>query len=351
MRYFKIVAFSILVLIVSSVFAGSVFAQITFQITRPPLKYHVFLAADLGLGTTNKGNKDFRINFGAGPTGTQQITVLVEDVLTGTQIVGGSTDPQPYTDIQGSYFIGELDEEFGGDFEIFETGSSIYNTVLATGRVPRGQYRITVGLIPDGAINTLNIDVAPPYLQPLYPVDMQTNKASLDFRWVTNIGDMELRFFTDPSGNKEVLKGSRAPFVFIPGGGDPFSQQAFRVNGSEVSPVLVDKTKYYWRVDGKIKTSHGDEEVEGVLTAFQYFVVKEDVAYIGLNDADKQKILNLLITMLQQVVGDERAAKSLTPLEVDRIVKDNSPVTTDELISILTQIISGEVTITSIQMQ
>ena len=351
MRYFKIIAFSILVLIVSMFFAGSIFGQIT--ISPPgPLTYHVFLAADLGLGTTNKGNKDFRITFNPGPTGQQQIEVLVSDIISGDLLVEGATDPQDYaTEIQGTYFIGDLDENFGGDFDVLDTGDARYQTVLATGRLPRGQYRITFRLDPHGASTFIDINVAPPYVEPLSPVDMQTEKAGLDFRWVSNINDQQLRFFRDPAGNREVLAGSRAPFTHIAGSGDPFIKKSYRVDGAAIAPVLQNEDIYYWRIDGYIKTSHGDELREGVITAFQYFDQKSALEYIGLDDADKQKIKDLLIQLLQQIVEDDRAAKSLNPLEVDRITKDNSPVTTDELISILTKILSGEVSATSIQLQ
>ena len=352
MRYFKIIAFSILVLIVSSVFAGNIFAQFITINPSGPLTYHVFLAADLGLGTNNKGNKDFQITFDPGPTGDQQIEVQVTDNVTSELLVDGATDPQDYaTQIQGTYYIGQLDEEFGGDFEVLDTGTARYEAVLATGRLPRGQYRITLTLIPHGATASIVVNVAPPYVEPLFPVDSQTERASLIFRWVSNINDQQLRFYRDPGGNREVLAGSRAPFSHIGSGVDPFKRVTYNVDGATIAPVLQNEKLYYWRIDGYINTSHGDELVEGVLTAFQYFDEKRILTDIGLDDSEKQLIMSYLIQMLQQVVEDDMAIKVLSALEVDRATKDNSPVSSDELIGILVGIISGELTVTAIEMQ
>ena len=351
MRYFKIIAFaSILILIVLSLFTGNAFGQVSIS-PAGPLTYHVFLVADLGLEGGGKGNKDFQITFGAGPTGQQEITIDVTDFNTGDLLVTGATDPHDYaTEIQGTYFIGQLDDLFGGDFDVVDDATDLYDKVLATGRLPRGRFRITVGLNPNGASTSIIVNIAPPYMQPLYPVEVQTNRAVLDFRWITNINRQELHIYTDPFGNREVLAGSRLPYTRIPSTASIWNPQAQRVDGSIVSPVLKDGAILYWQIQGYIKTSHGDERTESVLTAFQYFENAQSLKYIGLSDPDKQAIKDLLIKMLQEIV-DNRAARSIEQYDITRIAIDNSPATREEIMTILQAIISGDVTATSVQFQ
>ena len=89
MRKLRILAFSILLLFTSSFFATSLFAQVFIDVLRPPLTYHVFKAADLGLSGPGGSYKDIRIRFTAGPTGQHSIWIQVHDDVTNALLVDG----------------------------------------------------------------------------------------------------------------------------------------------------------------------------------------------------------------------------------------------------------------------
>jgi len=349
MRYVKLLLATSLALLFLSIFALNSFGQVTIN-PAGPLKYHVFLVADLGLQGGGKGNKDFTITFSAGPSGSQSITVDVYDDLTSQLLVSGQTNSFDYSQIQGTYYIGQIDDKFGGDFEVVDQAEDLYNKVLATGALPRGRFRIRVGLTPNGSFDELVVNIVPPYLQPLFPVDLQVNRAVLNFRWVSNISRQELHVYSDPFGNKEVLKGDRLPFRRISGGGVEEATAAQQVEGSFIAPVLDDGEIYYWQIWGRIVTSHGDELRKGTLTAFQYFEEAEKMAYIGLSDPDKQAIKDTLIELLEKIVN-KRAARSIQEYDVNRVVLDNSPVTREEIMTILKAIIDEELTATSVRFQ
>jgi hypothetical protein len=361
MRKIRIIAFSILLLFTSTFFAASLFAQVSISVLNPPLTYHVFQAADLGLSGPGGSYKDIRINFAAGPTGLHSIGVLVEDADTNVDLVTGETDQNDYvSEMQGSYFIGDIDDRFGGDFDILEAADVAYNTVLATGRVPRGRYRITVTLLDAGggtvgAPASVILTVFPPYLSPQTPVNVQTDSASLLFAWTTNIFNQELRLFFDPSGNDEVLAGSRGPYK-VPNIGSSLALRQYTVNGSVVSPVLTDAFMYYWQIEGSIRTTHGSERKESVLTAFQYFEGMRTTLG-ALYEYDEDVIMDFLIQLILQVMGDEQgdpgkaAVQTLQSLDIDRIVHDNVPTTGDYIESVLQDILAGGAEVTSIKLQ
>jgi hypothetical protein len=361
MRKIRIAAFSILLLFASSFFATSLFAQVRIVEERPPLTYHVFKAADLGLTGPGGSYKDIRIYFDPGPTGQHSIEIQVENNDTSMLLVDGETDQNDYeTEIQGSYYVGQIDDHFGGDFDLTEEADAAYNTVLATGRVPRGSYRITVTLLdagglPVGSSASVVVTVFPPYMTPQTPVNMQTDSASLNFAWTTNIFDQELRLFFDPSGNNEVLAGSRGPYK-VPNKGSSFVLQQYTVNGSIISPVLTDSMMYYWQIEGSINTTHGNERKESVLTAFQYFEGMRTVLG-ALYEYDEDAIMDLLIQLILQVMGGEKgdpgkaAVRTLESLGIDRIVHDNVPATGAYIQSVLQSILDGEAQVTSIRLQ
>ena len=361
MRKIRILAFSILLLFTSSFFATSLFAQVRIVEERPPLTYHVFKAADLGLTGPGGSYKDVRIYFDPGPTGQHSIGIKVEDDITSTLLVDGETDLNDYfSEIRGSYYIGQIDDNFGGDFDLMEEADAAYNTTLATGRVPRGSYRITVTLLdagglPVGPPATVVITVFPPYMTPQTPVNVQTDSSSLNFKWTTNIFNQELRLFFDPSGNNEVLAGSRGPYK-VPNQGSSFALQQYTVNGSIISPVLTDAMMYYWQIEGSINTTHGYERKESVLTAFQYFEGMRKILG-ALYEYDEDAIMDLLIQLILQVMGEEKgdpgkaAVRTLEQLDIERIVHDNVPATGAYIQSALQAILDGEAQVTSIKLQ
>ena len=361
MRKTRIIAFSILLLFTSFLFAANLFAQVSISVLNPPLTYHVFKAADLGLSGPGGSYKDIRINFAAGPTGQHSIGIQVHDDVTSTLLVDGETDQNDYlSEIQGSYYVGQIDDHFGGDFDLMEEADAAYNTVLATGRVPRGSYRITVTLFDGGGATvgspaSVVITVFPPYMTPQTPVNVQTDSASLDFKWTTNIFNQELRLFFDPSGNNEVLAGSRGPYK-VPNLGSSYALQQYTVNGTIISPVLTDAMMYYWQIEGSIRTTHGNERKESVLTAFQYFEGMRKMLG-ALYEYDEDAIMDLLIQLILQVMGEEKgdpgkaAVRTLEQLDIDRIVHDNVPATGAYIQSALQAILDGEAQVTSIKLQ
>jgi hypothetical protein len=122
------------------------------------------------------------------------------------------------------------------------------------------------------------------------------------------------------------------------------------VDGAEIAPLLEDGKVYYWQVWGYINTSHGDELVKGTLTQFQYFEYLRGIEYIGLTDEDKKNIKDALIVLLQKLV-DKKAANSIENYDVNRVVLDNSPVTREEIMTVLQAIIDDKLTATSIRLQ
>jgi hypothetical protein len=353
MRYSKIIILPVIVLTVITLSGACALGQTINFNPSGPLLYHEFQVADLGLQGAGRGTRDFKIKITAPGGADQAVTVKVEDANTNELLVTGSTDSVPQVALNGSWFMGQLDDKFGGDFEIEDQAETLYDKVLATGLLPRGRYLITVGLSPAGSSGTLEVIIVPPYVQPLFPVDMQTTRALLDFRWVSNIQRQELHIYTDPAGNREVLEGSRLPYTKIGGSAQLGNPQKEDVAGSIVAPVLENGRMYYWQIHGYVITSHGNERRESVLTAFQYFEKKEDIEYIGLSDPDKKAIMDALILLLKEVMGKqgERAAKSLDQYEVNRVTMDQSPVSREEIISILQEIIAGRATATAISFQ
>jgi hypothetical protein len=194
------------------------------------------------------------------------------------------------------------------------------------------------------------VEIVPHYLQPLYPVDMQTNRAVLSFRWVSNIKNQELHIYLDSAGRKEVLRGSGLRLPRLNLGGSVGSPQAPVVEGSDIAPLLEDGNTYFWQVHGNLVTSHGNERTKSVLSAFQYFEEREKMEYIGLSDPDKQAIKDALIELLKEVMGrqGERAARSLDRYELNRVTVDDGPASREEIMSILGEIIAGEATATAI---
>ena len=147
----------------------------------------------------------------------------------------------------------------------------------------------------------------------------------------------ELHIFTDPRGNSEILAGNRLPIRNV----------SRNYSGSGLGSLLTDATSYYWQIYGHISTTHGDELVKGPLSAFLYF---EDASYVidlGLSDKDKDKIMDELIIILEELIN-KRAAKSISAYDIDRIVLDNSVVTREEIMAILLAIKSKQLNVNSV---
>jgi hypothetical protein len=337
----------IVMLLVVSALAPVAMGQ-TVALTRlGPGTYNKFLVADLGLtGSGGKPNPIFSVNFNNTNPGTNYSLYIEVSDTTGQVLLSGTTGSKDGGSIPDGVDINnyQIIGYFGsGDFTVNDSAKRYEDIVLATGALPQGTFRIGVTLNPGGSTpGPVSYTIEPPYIQPVYPVDVSSTRDALVFRWVTNIAKdgrtVDLRMFTDPRGNDEVQKGSLLPKRGITESSLP---------GSAVAPALMDGETYYWQIWGKITTTHGDERVEGPLSRFLYFQEFSSVQYLGLSAADKNTITDELIAILTELVN-KRAAKSIKEYEIDRIVLDNGVVTRDEVLAILAAIKEKQVKVNSI---
>ncbi|GAF92905.1 unnamed protein product, partial [marine sediment metagenome] len=261
----------------------------------PSGTYNRFLAADLGLLKGGKNNKVFSITFNNAADVTNYY-LHIEISRASKVLLSGNTDTHVWnTKFRNqTYYNYEILDALGGSFSKAPGAGTVKDQVYATGQLPEGSFNITVELV--GAVSvsdTLTITVIPPYLQPVYPVDTSVTKASLNFKWLTNMTNKELHIFTDPRGNNEILAGNRLPARNV--------SQGYR--GSDLGSLLSDATSYYWQIYGHISTTHGDELVKGPLSEFLYF---EDASYVidlGLSDKDKEQIMDELIIILEELIN------------------------------------------------
>lgn len=307
--------------------------------------YNKFLAADLGLLPGGKDNKVFSITFD--PDGSVAAHYLHIEVSDGSKVLlSGNTalTGKPYdTKFSGrTLYNYDILDVLGGKFSMAAGAGAVRDKVFATGVLPEGTYTITIQLYQSGggkigADETIDFRIIHPYLQPVHPVDTSVTRASLNFKWLTNMTNKELHIFTDPRGNNEILAGNRLPVRNV--------SQSY--SGSDLGSLLSDATSYYWQIYGYISTTHGDELVKGPLSAFLYF---EDASYVidlGLSDKDKEQIMDELIIILEELIN-KRAAKSIKAYDIDRIVLDNSVVTREEIMAVLLAIKSKQLEVNSV---
>jgi hypothetical protein len=332
------------------VLAPFAMGQSIVSVTRlGPSTYNRFLVADLGLSTRRgKPNPIFSVQFGAAASGFLFfLNIEVDDNSTGRTIASGNTGQTAYSNITGRTLNNyEITKVFGeGSFSVDDDAGRYEEVLLATGALPQGTYRIEVKLLqaPNIEIDSrsITITIEPPYLQPIYPVDVSSTRDALVFRWVTNIdknGPLALRMFTDPQGNNEVQMGGVLPQKNVTSNSVP---------GSVVATALEDGKTYYWQIFGRISTTHGYEYVRGPLSQFRYYEVAASVQYLGLSEQDKNRIKDELIAILTELVN-KRAAKSIAEYELDRVVLDNNVVMRDEIFAILAAIRAKQLEINSI---
>ncbi|MFW6181940.1 MAG: hypothetical protein ACOC8N_09340 [Spirochaetota bacterium] len=324
--------FTVLFLAVAPVFAA-------VSVYTPRETYNQFLVADLGLQGRGGRNRIFELTVTSGG-GTEYLYIEVTG-SSGERLLQGRTDDVTGGEIAGTYWNYEIDDRFGGDFEVQE--GPTFDKVLATGMVPAGTYTITIRHYadgsPQGADATVTIIVQPPYLQPVYPVNVGTSSASLNFRWVArNLSNLRLHLYEDPRGRREITRGSILPATAREDGGH---------DGSTIARLLEENNTYYWQLSGRIQTTHGPETVKGPISMFRY---GDPLARLGLEDTDKDAIKDKLIEILQQYVN-RRAARSIAEYIVDRGVLDNSVIGREEIMTILQLIEEGEITVNSVSLQ
>lgn len=208
--------------------------------------------------------------------------------------------------------------------------------------VPQGTYYIRIshwdGEAQQGGTATITVIVQPPFLQPVYPVNVGTSSASLNFRWVArNLSGLRLHLYEDPRGRSEITRGSILPAAASGGG----------LDGSTIARLLDEGSTYYWQLSGRIQTTHGPETVKGPISMFRY---GDPLAELGLTEEDRADIKDKLIEILQQYVN-RRAARSIADYIVDRGVLDNSTVNREEIMTILQLIEEGEITVNAVSLQ
>jgi hypothetical protein len=316
--------------------------DVTTTVSTP---YNKFLVADLGLTKGGSKYPVFSVAF-SGLTGGQQysLEVTVERVSDGKQLLTGSTNSVLGSVINNNTYTNyQLADVFtGGNFSVSEDEKQLQDQVLATGALPQGSYRITLTLNTGGGTDSIVVQIVPPYLQPVSPVDVSATRDVLAFRWATNInrnGPVEFHLFTDPGGNREVTYGGSLPQRGITGSS---------LDGSTVAPYLVDGTTYYWQIWGVITTTHGQERVKSALSRFRYYESSTAaVVSLGLTDAEKSDIKSELLAILEELVN-KRAAKSISRYEFDRAVLDNGVVSYEEIMAILSLIRQKQATVNAI---
>ena len=295
--------------------------------------YNQFLVADLGLQGRGGRNRIFQLNLDLDSGGTLSIEVKGSG---GETILQGTTDSASEDIFNLTLWNYEIDDRFGGNFDVQE-GPTV-DKVLATGMVPAGTYTITISASSPAASTQVTITVLPPFLQPVYPVDVGTSSASLNFRWVArNLSGLRLHLYEDPRGRSEITRGSILPAAASGGG----------LDGSTIARLLDEGSTYYWQLSGRIQTTHGPETVKGPISLFRY---GDPLAELGLSEEDRTAIKDKLIEILQQYVN-RRAARSIADYIVDRGVLDNSTVNREEIMTILQLIEEGEVTVNAVSLQ
>jgi len=310
----------------------------------PDNTYNVFWVADLGLtGTGGRPNRIFEAVFDGAGVGDYYLSIKVRN-QSGQVLLSGDTGETDYTNLAGrtlaNYQIGRV---FGsGDIKVAEDAKKLQKIVLATGALPQGSFTISVQLftsggVPAGGPFTENITIIPPYIQPIYPVDTSVNRSSMDFKWRSNLQNLEFRLYSDPRGRNEIRSGSRLPV----------RNAGQRLDGGSIASLLDVGELYYWRVYGDMVTSHGTVKARGPLSMFLYLEEGMGLEELGLSDAEKAEILEELIDILKNLVNN-RAAKSLRGYDLDRVLLDNSIVTVKEIMAILALIRSGDVQVNSI---
>jgi len=304
MRLRKYLLPVVLALLVA-VIAPAAMGQLTgINLIDPQPYYNVFLVADLGItGTGGRPNRIFEANFGPAGAGAHYLYIEVEN----------------------------------------ERGpKKLQKIVLATGALPQGSFTISVQLFDSfggfaGGPFTKNITIIPPYIQPIYPVDTSVNRSSMNFKWRSNLENLEFRLYSDPRGRNEIRSGSRLPV----------RNAGQRLDGGSIASLLDVGELYYWQVNGNMITSHGTVKARGALSMFLYLEEGMGLEELGLSDAEKAEILEELIDILKNLVNN-RAAKSLRGYDLDRVLLDNSIVTIKEIMAILALIKSGDVQVNSI---
>ncbi len=304
-------------------------------------QYNRFLVADLGLSGSAK-NEVFRITFNTDNTvtDTYYVRIIVKDENSQLTLISGNTNALPYNTGYSGKTFSNIDmtdaSNLGGSFTISGGAVSketkeLQDKVLATGALPQSTFSITLTLYQSGnstpvATKTILLSINPPYQQPLYPLNVTVSKSGLDFRWISNVKNIELHLFEDPNGNRELIAGSILPKIRL--------GTAQGVDGSDIAGLLEEGQTYYWQLWGYINTSHGEELVKGTLNEFVYSQEGAASIELVLTEPDKQEIKKELARILTELFG-RKWARNLRNYDIARILLDEGFISREEVMTIL----------------
>lgn len=314
-------------------------------------EYHRFYVADLGLTGGSSSRTLFTLTFGSNPLNATEHSLHIEVTNgEGDLLLSGNTDSWPYNEkfsgqTYTNYNVAD-DANLGGTFDLKGEAEGLKDAVLATGAFPAGTVQINIQLVDDSLSSvvdgeTVIIRIVPPYLQPIYPLSISVSEASCDFRWRSNLHDLEFHLYEDPRGQREVVFGSRLPRSM---------GQGQSLDGAEIALLLENGKSYFWQIKGYISTSHGRESAKGPLVDFLYFSDISSMIELGLSDEDKNRIKEALIEILSKQ-GGKRAAKSISDYELARVVLDNSIIPIHEIMAILNLIKDDQVKVKTIDLK
>jgi hypothetical protein len=255
------------IILLFSVFAVS-YAQDIASVSPNPLKINEFLVADLGLtGGGGRDNQLFNITFNTNASGTSYKLAIQVETAEGAVLLTGESNLHPYnTTFSGkTYFNYNIVDKLGGKFEI-KSGipSRIENAILNTGAVPQGTFFIKFQLKDSGGSNigtlkTLTVIVGPYYLVSISPTDGElVNKQKLDFKWQTNLDEVQLNIYDRPTGGSPIADTS-------------VTGQSYKWPSLVADAPLVKGKTYFWQITAYKVTTHGRVKVAGARTPFFYY--------------------------------------------------------------------------------
>jgi hypothetical protein len=341
-KYIFIVGFSVL-FVFAAISMGM--AQ-TFTLSPiGTVTYNKFIAADMGFTEGGKDNKVFQITF-AGSSAVEHHLYIEITSSDGKTLLSGTTDKTGHTfdaDFSGKTLWNyDILDKLGGRFSVSSSASTVKDKILKTGEIPEGLYTVSIELrdkssaLIDGP-EILNIQVIPPYLASIYPVDTSVTKAGMNFKIVSkHVDNKELHVYSDPSGNVELT----GPTTVLRNVGDSF-------DASSIASLLTNGEIYYWQIHGEIDTTHGDELVKSYLNPFLYFEDTGFVEDLGLSEVESSQIMKEIFEIVNEIIN-KRAANSLKGFEVERVLIDGSVVSNaQDIMAILKLIKEKEVTVNS----
>ncbi len=274
----------------------------------------------------------------------------------------------------GSVNIGGTQVEVQNYNISFDQIENLENQILATGRLPAGQYEFFVELIPiddsgsplppipdpNNNDNIMTI-TNPTTLEPLYPGTRVTQNTLLEvptpfpyFMWQSDAYLFNLFVFEKYPSDESVQDVlSHEPVLHIEGypnqiyqyPTDPSPQEYFDNNGNRVGQSVVIRMLepgkiYYWYVQAIIFTGSGQQTLDSDVYQFK-------VADTEQSSINSQMILNYL----QQILGRryEEVMQQLTNFSpTGNILLNGTPVEIDALMNLINKLNQNKATIENV---